>query len=96
MSIQSNQASGWYTISAGIFSWLILAGYLVLPNTFTSLKTSKALGDSKEGQMLQNTIQNVGLLRCAGVLCSIGLLGISGLWYEWRKNYVWLITYIFA
>jgi hypothetical protein len=37
MCTQSHQARNRYTISAALFSWLILAGYLVLLNTFTSL-----------------------------------------------------------
>jgi hypothetical protein len=96
MSIRSNQAGIWSKIGAMAFSWLLLAGYLVLPNTFTSLKTSKALGESKGGQILQSTVQNVNLLYFAGVLCFIGLSGTCRLWYKWRRNYVWLITYIFA
>lgn len=96
MSIQANQARRRYTISAGLFSWLILAGYLVLPNTFTSLKSSKALSESKGGQILQSTVQNVQLLPFAGILCLIGTAGTSWLWYKWRRNYVWLITYIFV
>lgn len=36
MCTQSHQARKRYTIGAALFSWLILAGYLVLPNTFTS------------------------------------------------------------
>ena len=95
MCTQSNQARKRYTIGAALFSWLILAGYLVLPNTFTSLQSSKTLSESKGGQLLQSTVHNVKLLPFAGVLCLIGLAGISRLWYKWRRNYVWLITYIF-
>ncbi len=95
MCTQSNQARKRYTISAALFSWLILAGYLVLPNTFTSLQSSKTLSGSKGGELLQSTIRNVKLLPFAGVLCLIGVAGISRLWYKWRRNYVWLITYIF-
>lgn len=95
MCTQSNQARKRYTIGAALFSWLILAGYLVLPNTFTSLQSSKTLSESKGGQLLQSTVQNVKLLPFAGVLCLIGVAGISRLWYKWRRNYVWLITYIF-
>lgn len=95
MSIQANLAPRRYTINAAFFLWLILAGYLVLPPTFTSLQSSNALGGSKGGQMLQSTVQNVQLLPLAGVLCAVGTVGTSWLWYKWRKNYVWLITYIF-
>ncbi|KAH8726705.1 hypothetical protein GQ44DRAFT_613279 [Phaeosphaeriaceae sp. PMI808] len=95
MCTQSHQARNRYTLGAAIFSWLILAGYLVLPNTFTSLQSSKTLSGSKGGQLLQSTVRNVQLLPFAGVLCLIGVAGISRLWYKWRRNYVWLITYIF-
>lgn len=95
MCTQSHQARNRYTIGAALFSWLILAGYLVLPNTFTSLQSSKTLSGSKGGQLLQSTVRNVQLLPFAGVLCLIGVAGISRLWYKWRRNYVWLITYIF-
>jgi hypothetical protein len=95
MCIQANQARRWYTVGAALFSWLILAGYLVLPHTFTSLQSSKALTGSKSGQMLQSTIQNFQLLPFAGIFCFIGILGSSLLWYIWRENYVSLITYIF-
>lgn len=42
MCTQSHQARKRYTIGAALFSWLILAGYLVLPNTFTSLQSSNS------------------------------------------------------
>jgi hypothetical protein len=93
MCTQSNQArTPRYTVSAALFSWLGLAGYLVLPNTFTSLQSSKTLSGSKGGQLLQSTVRNVKLLPFAGVLYLIGVAGISRLWYKWRRNYVWLIT----
>jgi len=36
-----------YNIYAVFFAWLPLAAFAVLPTTFTSLKTSDSLGDSK-------------------------------------------------
>jgi hypothetical protein len=96
MSIEANQAGKLYTAGACLFLWLILAGYLVLPNTFTSLKALSVLSESKGGQILQGTVQNVPLLYVAFAFCFIGLFGISCLWYEWKENYIWLITYIFA
>lgn len=73
MCTQSNQARKRHTIGAALFSWLILAGYLMLPNTFTSLQSSKTLSGSKGGQLLQSTVQNVKLLPFAGVLFLIGV-----------------------
>jgi hypothetical protein len=96
MCIQADQARRRYTISAAVFTWLILAGYLVIPNTFTSLQSSKVLSGSKGGKIIQSTVQNVQLLPFAGALCLIGTVGISWLWSRWRTNYVWLIRNIFT
>lgn len=96
MSVQANQARRRYNIGAGISAWLILAGYIVLPNTFTSLKASKTLSGSKNGKLVQNAVQNIELLPLAGILCFIGVVWTCKLWYTWRKNYVWLITRIFV
>lgn len=95
MCMQADQGRMRYTICAAVFTWLILAGYLVVPNTFTSLQSSKALSGSKGGQIIQSTIQNVQLLPFAGALCLIGTIGIFWLWSRWRTNYLWLTRNIF-
>jgi hypothetical protein len=79
MYTQSYQARKRYTISAAIFSYLILAGYLVLLNTFTSLQSLNTLNGSKGGQLLSSTVRNFKLLPFASVLCLIGVAGISRL-----------------
>ena len=96
MCTEAEEIGVLYTISAAVFIWLILAGYLVIPNIFTSLQSSKALSGSKGGQVIQSTVQNVQLLPFAGALCLIGTVGISWLWSRWRRNYVWLIRNIFV
>ncbi|KAF2183889.1 hypothetical protein K469DRAFT_581419 [Zopfia rhizophila CBS 207.26] len=95
MSIKANQARQRYNICAGFFAWLTLAGYVVFPNTFTSLQSSDSLKESKEGQIIQETVRNVQLLPLAGLSCLIGIAGTFWLWWRWRRNYVWLITRIF-
>jgi hypothetical protein len=72
MSIQANLAGWFYNISAAICSWLVLAAFLVLPNTLTSVKSSTAPGGSKDGQVPQNAIQNVPILILAGIFCLLG------------------------
>ncbi|PGG99694.1 hypothetical protein AJ80_09308 [Polytolypa hystricis UAMH7299] len=51
-----------YNFLAGLFNWMLLAGYLVVPGTFTSLQKSNAVKDRLDGQGLErallNTIQN--------------------------------------
>ncbi|KAH6670205.1 hypothetical protein B0J14DRAFT_486400 [Halenospora varia] len=82
MYTQANKMPSIYNILAALFSWLILAGFVVLLGTFTSLKHSTILGSSKGREIVQKTIQNVLLLLMAGVMCGIGI-------------YVWLTRQIF-
>ena len=95
MSVQANQARRRYDICAGCCSWLTLAGYVVLPNTFTSLGNSSSLDGTAGGKAIQDAVRNVQLLPLAGVLCCLGTAGSCWLWWKWRKNYVWLISRIF-
>ncbi|KAF3031688.1 hypothetical protein E8E12_000490 [Didymella heteroderae] len=95
MSIQANQMPALYDICAGVFAWITLAGYVVLPNTFTSLQTAHSLDGTVGGKAIQDTVRNVQILPLAGVLCGVGLVGSCSLWWVWRRNYVWLMSRIF-
>ncbi|KAH0537622.1 hypothetical protein FGG08_005614 [Glutinoglossum americanum] len=95
MSLQANETPTRHNILAALFSWLILAGYVVFPGTFTSLKDSDTLGNSKGEKIIQDTIQNVPLLPLAVISCVAGTSGMCWLWWTWRKNYVWLVGQIF-
>jgi len=75
MCTQANKVPSIYNILAALFSWLTLAGFVVLLGTFTSLKHSTTLSSSKGGEIIQKTVQNVPLLLIAGVMCSIGIIG---------------------
>jgi hypothetical protein len=94
-SAQANQAPAWDNIRAALFSWLTLAGYIVLPGTFTSLKTSQTLSTSNGGRVIQDTLKNTPLLAIAGLCCLFGTVGTSWLWYIWRGNAIWLVGNIF-
>ncbi|KAG9197131.1 hypothetical protein G6514_002244 [Epicoccum nigrum] len=95
MAVQANQAQRRYDICAGICSWLTLAGYVLLPNKFTSLGNSSSLDGAAGGKAIQDAVRNVQLLPLAGVLCCLGTAGSCWLWWKWRKNYIWLISRIF-
>jgi hypothetical protein len=95
MCTKANKVPSIYNILAALFSWLTLAGFVVLPGTFTSLKHSTTLSSSKGGEIVQKTVQNVPLLPMAGVMCGIGIVGTCWLWKKWRKEYVWLTGQIF-
>jgi len=88
-----------HNVYAGVFTWLILAGYIVFPGTFTSLKESDTLQNAanrhRAEKAILDTVQNASLLWVAGFCCLIGVVGIIWLWKKWRTNYIWLVNRIF-
>jgi hypothetical protein len=95
MSVQATQAPKRQSVYAAGFSWLVLAGFVVLPNTFTSLRDSDHLDSTASGKALQSAVRHVQILPLACVLCCIGTAGSCWLWWRWRRNYVWLTSQIF-
>ena len=85
-----------YNILASAVTWLLLAGYIVLPVTFQSIRNSQVLSDGtgKAGKLVVKTVQNLSLLIIAAICCGIGVCGM--VWLSWirRTNYVWLINRI--
>lgn len=84
---------------AGLFHWMLLAGYLVIPGTFTSLQKSDAIKSALNGsgveEAILHTIQNPPLLAIACSLLSVGVAGMIWLGWQWRHNYIWLLNYLF-
>lgn len=95
MAVQANNIRTRHNASAAVFSWITLAGFVTLPNTFTSLQTSSSLSESTGGRIAQDTVHNVQLLPFAGVLCCIGLSGTCFLWRKHQGNYIWLVGHLF-
>ena len=95
MVLESNNVPAGYNILAAASLWILLAGYIVLPGSFTSLQNSKSLSDSETGKVVQHAIQNVPLLVVAGICCLFGAVGICYLWYIWWRSYVWLVNKLF-
>jgi len=96
MLLQLDNIPKIYNILASVFTWLLLAGYIVLPGTFTSIRNSHALADGagKAGKLVVRTVQNVPLLAVAGISCVIGALGMGYLSWTWQHNYMWLLNRI--
>ena len=88
-----------HNLYASAFTWLILAGYIVFPGTFTSLRRSdsvqEAANRSHAGKVIFDTVQNASLLWVAGACCLFGVVGIALLWKRWKRNYIWLVNRIF-
>lgn len=92
---QTIEKRPYWNILAATFTWILLAGFIVLPGTYTKIEGSDFLQKAKEDDSkLENKIlvAVTKLLVVAGVLCAIGILGILGLFLKWKGNYNWLIN----
>lgn len=86
----------WNILAAGC-TWILLAGFIVLPGTYTNFQNSDIIQAAQKdptnvGNQILASVANIGLLIVASILCGLGLLGITGLWLRWRANYIWLIN----
>lgn len=81
---------------AHLFTWLLLAGFMVLPVTFSSLRTSRALnGLGNAGKIVISAVQNIPFLAIAASCFVCGLAGLLWIWWENRRNYIWLTDRVF-
>jgi hypothetical protein len=99
MLLELDNIPWFYNTSASAAHWALLAGYLVIPGTFTSLQKSDFLTEGLEtnrtGKAILSTIQNPPLLAIACFLMVLGSVMISWLTWERRENYIWLINRLF-
>lgn len=85
-----------HNIFAIFFTWLLLAGYIIFPATFTSLKKSSVLSETGvAGQAVLVAVQNTRLLVLASICYITSICGLLYLWWRWRHNYIWLLNRIF-
>lgn len=85
-----------HNILASFFGWLVLAGFVVFPGTFTSIKDlPEDPGLAGQASDILDHVQNIPLLIVAAVCRGIGALGLLWLVFRWRRNYVWLLNRIF-
>jgi hypothetical protein len=90
-----------HNILASLGTWIILAGFLVVPGTFTTFKQSKAFQEADDNNgdevahAIVHSIANIGLLWLSGSFCVAGTAVCLWLWVTWRHNYVWLVNKIF-
>ncbi|KAH8756143.1 hypothetical protein BGZ57DRAFT_909417 [Hyaloscypha finlandica] len=84
-----------HNILASFFTWILLAGFVIFPGTFTSLSTSDKINGNHTAAEVLKSIKHVQLLVIAGVCCGIGAGGMIWLWWRWRENFVWLLNKIF-
>lgn len=88
-----------HNLLASFSTWILLAGFIVVPGTFVSVEDSKALQkDAKHNKWeheLLSTVKHASLIWVAMFCCVVGSAGMVWLWWRWRSNYVWLINKIF-
>ena len=86
-----------HNILASLSVWILLAGYIVFPATFTKLQSDEMdeKANSNIEQHALRAVRNVPLLYVAAFACGIGVFGFLWLWWVHRKNYVWVINRIF-
>lgn len=87
-----------YNIRVSAANWALLAGYLVIPGTFTSLQKSsqveEALSNNKAGRVVMHTIQNPPLLVISclffvgAIIAMCFLIRVRKI----RSCYTWLIN----
>jgi hypothetical protein len=80
---------------AGFFTWLLLAGYVVFPGAFTSLRDANALDKiGNVGDTFLTEFQK-SILSLVVVYCIVAALGIGWLWWKCCANYIWLEYHLF-
>ncbi|KAH8744244.1 hypothetical protein F5883DRAFT_440117 [Diaporthe sp. PMI_573] len=94
MVLESNEVGLRYNVAAAAASWFMLAGFFILPGTFTSIKRSTFLSSSEDGRRVQSAVQNVPLLPVAGLCYVVAVGGLCTLWRRFRANYIWVTQHI--
>ncbi|KAL4889247.1 hypothetical protein BDV59DRAFT_210439 [Aspergillus ambiguus] len=88
-----------YNVLASTANWALLAGYLVIPGTFTSLQNSSAFEDKIlsifQKKAILSSVQNPPLAAIAGTFFFTGLISMVCLYRRWIGNYIWVINRLF-
>ncbi|KAJ1301979.1 hypothetical protein OPQ81_000815 [Rhizoctonia solani] len=97
MLLELDAVPRFHDMLASFFSWILLAGFVIFPGTFTSIQQldsdDPSRSDADKWILVQ--VKNVPLLAIAGACCAIGAIGMIWLWHRWHKNFIWLVNRIF-
>ncbi|KIK26230.1 hypothetical protein PISMIDRAFT_22602 [Pisolithus microcarpus 441] len=80
-------------VLAGFFTWILLAGFILFPGTFATWADKPPNTTEHEVAAI---INNVPLLVIAWVCTGVGAVGMVLLWWQRRKNYIWIVNKIFV
>jgi hypothetical protein len=99
MLLQLDCIPWWHNFLSSLAGWVLLAGYLVVPGTFTSLQKSDSLKDGMGVNIAEkaiiSTVQNPPLIAIACSLLCLGAGIMAWLFWKWKDNYIWLINRLF-
>ncbi|KAL5362273.1 hypothetical protein BJX96DRAFT_177007 [Aspergillus floccosus] len=88
-----------YNVLASAANWALLAGYLVIPGTFTTLQKSSAFEDkinsTFQEKAILGSVQNPPLAAIACTFFFMGLISMVCLYCRWAGNYIWVINRLF-
>jgi hypothetical protein len=80
---------------ASAFTWVLLAGYIVFPGAFATVRESTVLNKIGTAGKVVVRVANLPLLWVAGFLCGAATVGIIFLWRKNSHNWIWLSDRLF-
>ncbi|KAH7322181.1 hypothetical protein B0J17DRAFT_554666, partial [Rhizoctonia solani] len=97
MLLELDAVPRFHNMLASFFTWILLAGFVIFPGTFTSIQQIDLEDPSRSDaeRWILGQVKNVPLLVIAGLCCAIGAIGMIWLWHRWHKNFIWLVNRIF-
>jgi len=88
-----------HVIYAKFFTWILLAGFMVFPGTFTSLQETNGKEFGRVGPTMLSAIHYVPLFIIGWLCTGIGVFGMCWVWYdvklEKKDKPSWLAENIF-
>lgn len=94
-----------HNILVSVFVWVLLAGFVVIPGSFTSSKRKQegetvqipvgGVGGRESGAKLALTPANTAAMVVGFVCIVAGTFGSAWLALRWRRNYIWLLNKLY-
>ncbi|CAF3656550.1 unnamed protein product [Fusarium graminearum] len=94
MIVQTHESMTGYKLAAAFLNWLSLAGFVLLPGTFTSLNQAIVV-ETQAGREMQKAVQNTPLIAISVICCFVSGAGIGHVIWKCQHNPVWLVDRIF-
>ncbi|KAI1081096.1 hypothetical protein F5B20DRAFT_71837 [Whalleya microplaca] len=93
MLLEQDTIPDLHNLLAAASTWILLAGFVVYPGTFTSLRSLSP--DNAAAATVLEQVKHVPLVVVASLCCGLGAGGMVWLSVRWRRNYVWLLSRLY-